>query len=101
MLDWGDTRNTISGRIAHGFPRPGEAATPLPPRYWVKAETLAPEMWATLTAVHGKGVLNGCEDPAVEGLEKTFNNASSRVRQADEQGSPITDTEMWAICWLA
>ena len=37
---------------------------------------------------------DGSKDPAVEGLAKTLNNVSVRVRQADEQGSSVTDTEL-------
>ena len=36
----------------------------------------------------------GTKDPAVEGLAKTLNYLSVRVRQADEQGSPVTDTAL-------
>ena len=55
--------------------------TPLPPRYWLKAKTLPPEMEATLTAPNGKVVLGGSKDPAVEGLAKTLSKVSSRVCQ--------------------
>ena len=83
---------------AHGFlPCPGGEASPLPRRCWVKAQTLLLEMKATLAADHGKGVPDGSKDPAGEELEKTLNNVSSRVRQADEQGSPVTGTAMFNL----
>ena len=68
-------------------------STPLPPRCWVKAETLPLETGASLTAAHGKVPRDGFKGPAVEGLKKTLKHVSVRVRQADEQGSPVTDTE--------
>ena len=80
--------------VAHGFPCPGGEATPLPRRCWVEVKTLPLEMEATLTDALGKGVPYGSKDPAVQELKKRFNNVSSRVRQAHEQGSPVTDPAM-------
>ena len=39
------------------------------------------------------------KDPAVDGLMKTLNTVSVRVHEAQEEGSPVTDTEI--IDWVA
>lgn len=58
-----------------------------------KAKTLPEEMEAALTAEHGKARTAG-EDPAVKGLTKTLNAMSSRVHEAQQQGTSIGDTEI-------
>ena len=51
-------------------------------------------MKATLTAAHENVLRDGSKNPAMEGLAKTLNNVSVRVRQAHEQWSLVPDTEL-------
>ena len=60
----------------------------------MKAKPLPLEMEGMLTAAHGKDVPDRSKGPAVKKQEITLNNVRSRVRQVDEQGSPVTDTAM-------
>ena len=55
-------------------------------------------MEATPTAAHKKSGPDGSKDPVVEGVMKMRNNVSSRVCPADQQDSPVTDTEL-SDCW--
>ena len=48
---------------------------------------------ANSDVAYGKSRASG-KDPAVDGLMKTLNTVSVRVHEAQEEGSPVTDTEM-------
>ena len=48
---------------------------------------------ASLDVAHGKSRAS-VKDPAVDGLFKTLNTVSVRVHEAQEEGSPVTDTEI-------
>ena len=48
---------------------------------------------ANFDVAYGKSRASG-KDPAVDGFMKTLNMVSVRVHQAQEEGSPVTDTEI-------
>ena len=67
---------------------------PLPPRRFVKADTLPEEMADTLTNAHGKARGRGVTDPPVKAFKDALNMLSMSVRDAQQQGSRVEDEDI-------
>ena len=59
----------------------------------MKAKTLPLEIEASLDVAYGKSRTSG-KDPPVDGLMEILSTVSVRVHEAQEEGSPVTDTEI-------
>ena len=85
--------------LAHGFPCPGGEATLYHPGAGSKPRRCRWRWRLPSRQPTGEAYQTVPRTPRWRGWKKTLNNVRSRVRRADEQGSPFTDTDMWSICW--